>query len=89
MITCFSAQLVPWQSVRAIFPDKNGVLSNIFIFAPEVIDRMLMFNLELCLVSGISSHQIFHESIDIILPELELPYFMVLKVTSTDYLPST
>lgn len=37
-----------------------------------------MFNLELCLVSGIFSHQFFHESIDIISPELELPNFMIL-----------
>lgn len=48
-----------------------------------------MFNLELCLVFSISSNQFLHEIIDIVLPEFKFPYFMILEVTSTDYVPST
>lgn len=76
MITCFSAQLVLWQSVRAIFPDKME-FSLIYLFLHlrwQVEDSLLMFNLELCLVSVIFSHQFLHEIIDAVLPELEVPY---------------
>lgn len=74
MITCFSAQLVLWQSIAEVFPDKMDCFLNIFIFTSKVTQHsLLMLNPELCLASSISSHQFLHEIIDIIFTRVQTP----------------